>query len=134
MTDERALAIAKSWLVEMESCVRAQDYERARAIFAEDAVGFGTRAAMVVGREALEREQWRQIWGTIRDFTFLTDRLHCRLMGDDDLWLAGPWTSEGRAASGEWNDRPGRMTVILCRQGERWVAVHTHFSLVPVRR
>ncbi|MGH2531958.1 MAG: YybH family protein [Thermomicrobiales bacterium] len=122
-------AIARSWLTEMESCVRAVDYARARAIFAPDVVGFGSRGAMLIGRDALERDQWRQVWGAIRNFTFLRDDLHCGSDGASLIWLGCPWTSEGRDRSGNWADRPGRMTAILRQMDGRWVAVHTHHSL-----
>src|SRR3712207_6502870 len=89
-------AIARAWLAEMEACVRTQDYARCRGIFAEDVVAFGTRAALVIGLELLERDQWRHIWGAIRNFRFLTDELHWRGYGDEGIWLACPWMSEGR--------------------------------------
>jgi ketosteroid isomerase-like protein len=124
-------AIARAWLAEMQACVRTEDYARCRAIFADDVVAFGTRAALVVGLEALERDQWRYIWGTIRGFAFLTTDLQCRGYGDEGIWVACPWTSEGRGPGGEWRERMGRMTAVLERRGERWLAVHTHHSLVP---
>ncbi|MEA2529505.1 MAG: hypothetical protein QOF01_1891 [Thermomicrobiales bacterium] len=123
--------VALAWLAEMEACIRSQDYARCRAIFADDVAAFGTRAALVVGLEALERDQWRHIWGTIRNFRFLTDDLHCRGYGDEGIWVACPWQSEGPGLNGAWRERPGRMTAVLERRGERWLAVHTHHSLVP---
>lgn len=126
------VAIATAWLAEMQACVRTVDYTRCRAIFAEDVVGFGSRAAMVVGLDALEQDQWRHVWGTIRDFTFLTDALQCRAYGDHGIWLACPWTSQGPAPDGGWRERPGRITAVLERDGDRWRAVHTHHSLSPV--
>jgi ketosteroid isomerase-like protein len=125
-------AVVRSWLAEMETCVRSEDYARCRAIFAADVVAFGTRAALVVGLDALERDQWRHIWGTIRGFTFLVEEMRCRGYGDVGIWIACPWTSEGRGPDGTWRARRGRMTAVLERRGERWLAVHTHHSLVPI--
>ena len=130
-TTEATGMIALAWLSEMEQCVRAVDYERCRAIFAPDVAAFGTKASVVVGLDALERDQWRQIWGPIRNFTFLVEEMHCGLSRDELLWIACPWTSEGRGAGGEWVRRPGRMTAILERRQGRWLAVHTHHSLAP---
>lgn len=127
----RATAIATAWLAEMEACVRDVDFERCRAIFAPDVIGFGTRAAAAIGLDALERDQWRHIWGRIRNFTFVIDELHCRLYGDAGLWLACPWTSEGHTVDGELRPRPGRITAILEQHNGRWIAVHTHHSAVP---
>ena len=125
-----ARSIAIEWLQEMQSCVREVDYARCRAIFADDVVGFGTKAAAAIGLDALERDQWRHIWGRIRNFTFRLDKLHCGLHGDG-LWLACPWSSEGRGPDGGWRSRPGRITAVLERRGERWLAVHTHHSVAP---
>ena len=127
---ETANGIARAWLTEMEACVRAEDYARCRAIFAADVVGFGTRTAIAVGLDALEHDQWRHIWGRIRGYTFLTDELSCARYGDG-LWLGCPWISEGRGPDGDWRRRPGRMTAVLERRDGRWLAVHTHHSVVP---
>jgi len=127
-TDE---TIARAWLGEMQACVRAVDFERCRAIFARDVVGFGTKAAIAVGLDSLERDQWRHIWGSIRNFTFRSDALYFKRYGDG-LWLACPWSSEAPAPDGTWRNRPGRITAVLERRGDKWLAVHTHHSLAPV--
>ena len=122
--------IAREWLREMQACVRSVDYARARPLFAEDVVAFGTFATVVSGRDRLEREQWRNIWPTIRDFTFRLDE--ARMGTDGDLaWVACPWDSLGTRPDGSTFPRPGRMTVILARREGRWAAAHTHFSLYP---
>ena len=126
------VAIVTVWLTEMQACVQTVDYARCRVIFADDVVAFGSRAAMVVGLDALERDQWRHIWGAIRGFTFMTDELHCRAYGGDGIWLACSWTSEGRGPDGGWRERRGRMTAVLEPRDDRWVAVHTHHSLAPL--
>jgi ketosteroid isomerase-like protein/GNAT superfamily N-acetyltransferase len=126
-----ASAIAIEWLDEMESCVRAVDFGRCRAIFADDVVGFGTRTGMAVGLDTLEQDQWRHIWGRIRNFTFNRTQLHCAAYGGEGLWLACPWTSESRGPDGEWRARPGRITAVLEKRNGRWLAVHTHHSVVP---
>lgn len=123
--------IATEWLTEMQACVRAVDFERCRAIFAEDVIGFGTKADAAIGLDALERDQWRHIWGRIRNFTFALDRMHCAVYGDKGLWLACPWSSEGRDPDGEWHARPGRITAVLEKRDGRWLAAHTHHSAAP---
>ena len=120
----------RDWLLEMQSCVRAVDYGRARALFLPDVVGFGTYGGVLVGLDTLEAEQWRQVWPTIRDFNF---RLAEARMGAEDnlAWVACPWYSLGTRPDGSTFPRPGRMTVILARREGRWAAAHTHFSLYP---
>ena len=49
------------WFRQLERCVRAVDYDGARPIFAEEAVGFGTYGAMLDGLEALVAGQWVNI-------------------------------------------------------------------------
>jgi ketosteroid isomerase-like protein len=122
--------IAREFLLEMQACVRAVDYERARRLFADDVVAFGTFATVVTGRERLEHEQWRNVWPTIRDFTFRLDELHC-LGTSDSLCLIVPWDSVGSAADGRSFARPGRATLLLVPRASRWVATHSHFSLAP---
>lgn len=124
--------IAVTWLDEMQACVRARAFERCRSIFSDDVVGFGSRAALLVGLDALERDQWRHVWPRIRNFTFLLDRLMIGSNGEL-VWIACPWSSEGKGPNGTWQPRPGRMTAVLQRRGERWLAVHTHHSVSPER-
>ena len=130
MTAPSLTEIARGFLLEMQDCVRAVDYERARSLFAEDVIAFGTFAAVVEGRERLERDQWRNIWPTIREFTFRLDELHC-LGTTEALCVVLPWDSTGRRAEGESFSRPGRATLLLVRRDNRWVAAHSHFSLAP---
>jgi ketosteroid isomerase-like protein len=125
-------ATARAWLLALQACVRAVDYARARALFAEDVVAFGTFAAVVSGRARLEREQWRNVWPTIEGFTFRLAELRC-LGTDQALCVVVPWDSRGLRADGTRFDRPGRATLLLVPRGDRWLAAHSHFSLAPTR-
>ena len=49
------------WFRHLERCVRAVDFDGARPIFAQEAVGFGTYGAMLDGLDALVAGQWRPI-------------------------------------------------------------------------
>jgi len=49
----------------------------------------------------------------------------------DRGWLAATWDSRGRRADGTLFPRPGRCTIAFERRDGRWLATHTHFSLVP---
>jgi ketosteroid isomerase-like protein len=130
MTSPDLAEIARDWLREMQACVRSVDYERARPLFAPDVVAFGTFAEIVSGRDRLEREQWRNVWPTIREFTFRLQELHC-VGTDQALCVIVPWDSLGQRDGGEPFNRPGRATLVLVPAGERWVARHSHFSLAP---
>jgi ketosteroid isomerase-like protein/uncharacterized damage-inducible protein DinB len=130
-TIESPLAgVARRWLSTLQECVRAQDYRRARDLFGAEVVGYGTRAEVAVGLEALEREQWRQVWPRIRGFTFRLEEVRC--YGDDTaLCIMVPWDSQGTEGDGATSSRRGRATLILAPAGGHWRAVHSHFSLVP---
>ncbi len=130
MSDPQLNEIAREFLQEMQSCVRAVDFPRARPLFSEDAVAFGTYAAVVSGRDHLEQQQWRNIWPTIRDFTFRLDDLRC-LGNDQALCVIVAWDSLGIHADGSTFPRPGRATLLLEPRDDRWVATHSHFSLAP---
>jgi ketosteroid isomerase-like protein len=130
MTDTSANEVALTWLTEMQSCIRERDFARARAIFSPDVVGFGSRASLLAGLDALERNQWRHVWPAIQDFTFQSADLACGMSGEL-IWIACLWTSKGRGADGTWQPRPGRMSAVLRQIDGRWLAVHTHHSVAP---
>ena len=121
----------RSWLAEMQDCVQKVDFERCRAIFAPDVAAFGSLGERLVGLEHLEADQWRRVWPRIAGFTFDLDQLD---WGGTDtvLWLACPWTSEGRREDGTRFVRPGRITAVLENRNNAWVAVHTHHSLAEI--
>jgi ketosteroid isomerase-like protein len=121
---------ARAWLQELQACIRAVDYERARPLFAEDVVAFGTYTAVISGRESLERDQWMHIWPMLNDFTFRLNQVHC-LGTDQALCVVVPWDSVARRSDGSTFDRPGRATLLLEPRGERLVAAHSHFSVAP---
>ncbi len=125
-----AVAVARAWLAEMQSCVQAVDYARARAIFRDDIVGFGTYSGVLDGLDHLVVGQWSNVWPTIRDFTFRLDEVRAG-MASGLVWVACPWDSRSTRPDGTTFDRPGRMTVILTRDEAGWRAAHTHFSLYP---
>jgi len=127
---EQMQSIARHFLTEMQACVRSVDFHRARPLFADDVVAFGTYATVITGRDRLEREQWRNVWPNIRDFMFRLDELTC-LGGGDAICVVVSWDSLGTRADGTTFERPGRATLLLAERGGSWVAAHSHFSLAP---
>ena len=84
--------------------------------------------------EHLEKNQWRNVWGTIADFHFIVDELQSGVSGDGlQAWAVVPWTSTGFHEDGTTFDRPGRATVVFTRNTADgpWRAIHTHISLAP---
>jgi ketosteroid isomerase-like protein len=137
--DEEDVTLVRRWFERLANYVQAVDFVGARPLFAEDMVAFGTFANFLVGREATERGQWRNIWGTIDHFRCRLDDLLV-MVSPDRLTAAGivVFDSTGYRENGTPYDRPGRSTVVFGRRavGADWVAQHTHFSLfhgVPPR-
>jgi ketosteroid isomerase-like protein len=119
---------AAAWLLDMQRCVRSRDYRAARELFALDVQAFGTHSPAMHGLDALEREQWRQVWPCICGFTYRLDTL-CVWSRGDGLYLSVEWDSEGVRDDGGRFNRPGRATLGLAERDGELVAVHSHFSL-----
>jgi ketosteroid isomerase-like protein len=121
----------EQWLKTFEAAVRACDFAAGRAMFADDAVAFGTWARAVSGLDNIVREQWQNVWPRIRDFHFEPGaRVHT---AGNSAWIASGWVTEATGQDGRPFTRPGRGTFVLeCRQGT-WLAVHSHFSLLPTQ-
>ncbi|MBM3644362.1 MAG: ketosteroid isomerase [Alphaproteobacteria bacterium] len=126
------LAAVKTWFADLSVRCRAVDYEGARPLFSDDMIAFGTFTDFMIGQELAEREQWRNVWGTIRKFDFDPAKIHAIVSADRLTAIGmGVWTSDGFHPNGDRFDRPGRTTVALARRavGQPFVATHTHMSL-----
>jgi ketosteroid isomerase-like protein len=139
MAHEGDVALIRRWFQRLTNHVQAVDFVGARPLFAEDMIAFGTLADFVSGREATERQQWRNMWGTIDRFWCRLDDLRA-IVSADRLTAAGMvvFDSIGYREDGTPYDRPGRATVVFGRGAidADWVARHAHFSLfhgVPPR-
>ena len=127
--DERSV---QQWVDAWGAEVAAVRLTDARARFSDDVVAFGTFADVVVGLDALFRDQWSQVWPKIEDFVFLTEEMQTLVAADRLMAVAVVgWSSTGIAEDGRRFPRPGRATVVLTRPAvdADWSGVHTHFSL-----
>ncbi len=130
ITDSDANVAIVEWFEKLGKYCASVDYDSARAIFAADVLSFGTRADIVSGLEPLQSNQWEGIWPNIQGFKINMDTIHSG--GDQHIaWGVATWTSTGFHDDGSSFERPGRATVILERRQDRWLSVHTHFSLNP---
>jgi hypothetical protein len=130
--DPADLAAVKRWFETLAKHCRDVDYEGARAIFADDMIAFGTFTDFMIGRDLAEQKQWRNVWGTIRNFRYDLDKIEVILSADRLMAVGmGVWQSEGYHPNGDRFNRPGRTTVTLARRavGDPFVATHTHMSL-----
>jgi ketosteroid isomerase-like protein len=130
ITTPDPIAAIQEWFSRLSQYCAAVDYGSARTIFAPDVVSFGTKAKIVAGLDPLQANQWEGIWPNIQDFRIELETIQAG--GDESYaWGIATWTSTGFDETGRAFDRPGRATVILNRRADRWLAVHTHFSLTP---
>ncbi|MFI4987687.1 MAG: ketosteroid isomerase, partial [Alphaproteobacteria bacterium] len=53
------VVLIRGWFRELAERVQTVDFAGARHLFAEDMIAFGTFSDFVVGREAVEGQQWR---------------------------------------------------------------------------
>jgi ketosteroid isomerase-like protein len=122
----------RRWFKRLADCVRAVDYEAAYPLFAEDLIAFGTFNDFVSERPIVVREQWMNVWPTIRDFRWRLDGVQA-IVSPDRLSAVGMaiFDSDGFHQDGGRFDRRGRATVVFARArvGDDWIAVHTHMSL-----
>ena len=130
--DPQDLALVRDWFRQLAEHVRLVDFAPARALFAEDAIAFGTYSDFLHGRDRIEQEQWRKVWPTIDGFTWRLEGVQA-VVSPDRLHATGMavWDSTGYRPDGTSFDRRGRATVALARErvGDPWVATHTHMSI-----
>ena len=125
----------RDWLAEFAECVRNQDYERGRQLFAPRVYSFGTVAEAASGLDQLVATQWRQVWGRTRDFTIDLDSAVIEPGASDSLSYALiSWRSFKAEADSEVSERIGRATLIFqaapcAPHGIQ--ACHSHFSKTP---
>jgi len=126
------MAAVRAWFETLSKHCRAVDYEAARPIFAEDMIAFGTFTDFMTGRDLAEQKQWRNVWGTIRNFRYDLGKIEAIVSADRLTAVGLPHAhADGFHPNGDRFDRPGRTTVTLGRHkiGDPFVATHTHMSL-----
>jgi ketosteroid isomerase-like protein len=110
------------------------DFRRARGLYADDVIAFGSLGKMMASREALENEQWRAVWPTLADYRHDLTTLDV-VISPDRLMAMGAVIARttGIHKDGSHFERPVRVTATLMREttGAPWFMTHTHVSLVP---
>lgn len=110
------------------------DFRRARDLYAEDVIAFGSLGKTMTSRDALEAEQWRAVWPTLADYRHDLSTLEV-IVSPDRLMAMGAVIARsiGVHKDGSHFARPVRVTATLMREtvDAPWFMTHTHVSLVP---
>lgn len=124
----------RQWFAEWSVNVAEVDFAPARALFEDNVAGFGTHMDVVEGLDNLVNGQWRSVWPTIEDFSFLLPTLKVAVSPDRRMAMGIiTFSSTGISADGHRYNRPGRATVAFARtrRSAKWKAIHSHVSLNP---
>jgi ketosteroid isomerase-like protein len=119
-----------AWMARFAAAVRAVDFRAAAPLWHPNVLAFGTHQAILEGFAAFRDRQWESVWPRTADFAFV--EAAARVLASPDAAMAiaiAPFTSTGFDPDGAAFARPGRATLVLMRQGEGWLAVHSHLSL-----
>jgi ketosteroid isomerase-like protein len=129
--DRRSVA---DWYARWGDFVADVNFKPVRAMFAEDAIAFGSKVEMMTSQAQLEREQWRAVWPSIEDYRYDLSTLEV-VTSPDRLMAMGAviFRSTGLHPDGNKFERNGRATVTLMRSaaGAPWICTHSHISLKP---
>ena len=110
------------------------DFKRARGLYTDDVIAFGSLGKMMTSRDALEAEQWRAVWPTLADYRHDLTTLEV-VVSPDRLMAMGAVIARsiGIHKDGAHFERPVRVTATLMREAQDapWFITHTHVSLVP---
>jgi ketosteroid isomerase-like protein len=110
------------------------DFRRARELYTEDVIAFGSLGRTMTSRDALEAEQWRAVWPTLAGYRHDLSTLEI-VVSPDRLMAMGAVIarSVGVHRDGSHFERPVRVTATLMREAvdAPWFMTHTHVSLVP---
>ena len=121
-----------AWINGFSAEVAELRFDDAATRFRPDVISFSSFRDVVSGVDEFVNGQWRNVWPTIMNFRFETEKMHVNISPDGRLAaVACTWTSTGFHEDGTPFDRPGRCTIVLERDepGAPWFGVQGHFSL-----
>ncbi len=108
------------------------NHDQVAALFAPDALFYGTGSAEVVTTPEGVREYFTRALSANRGAVMARPFEHkAMLLSDDVVAISGKWQSE-RTLDGKMTTAgPLRVTAVLQRRGEQWKIVQFHNSLTP---
>ena len=123
----------KDWLLTWQFFVRNKDYHSAMHLFRGDVWSFGTVANSVSSLEGLVAYQWKVVWERSTDFTFDMETMKLFPSVNDDLVVVAiQWFGKGiDERVGQSFGRRGRASIVLEKENERFLCIHSHFSINP---
>lgn len=120
----------ENWLRLFAQSVRDQDFDTGRKLFQADSVSFGTVCRRSENIDDLISRQWQVVWPNTQGFDFEYDSARATVNGSTAIILAG-WQSTGFDKNQIPFQRRGRATLALQKSTDRWLAIHSHFSINP---
>jgi ketosteroid isomerase-like protein len=118
------------WLETFAGYVREVDYASARPLFHPDVLAFGTHNDVIPGLDKWVATQWDNVWPKTSDFRFVAEQTSVLASPDGMMaTVIAPWTSTGYHPDGSPFPRPGRATMVFCKNADGWVCTHSHMSL-----
>lgn len=126
-------AFIKNWLLEWQSFIRNKDYHSAMYLFSDAVFSFGTVSNSVTSLEGLIAYQWKVVWERTTDFTFDMETMRLFLSCNDDLVVVAiQWFGKGvDGRAGQSFSRRGRASIVLQKEDEKFLCIHSHFSINP---
>ena len=130
IANEEMTHFFRRWLDTFAEYVREVDYDSARSLFHPDVLAFGTHNNVISGLDQWVATQWDNVWPKTTDFRFDLERTSFLVSSDGAMvTIIAPWTSTGYYRDGKPFTRPGRATMLLSRNDDGWLCLHSHMSL-----
>jgi uncharacterized protein (TIGR02246 family) len=108
------------------------NHDRLTALFAPDALFYGTGSAEVVTSPEGIREYFtRALSGTRGETKARPLERTALLLSDSVVAISGKWQSERTLGGKMVTAGPSRVTVVMQKRGERWLVVQFHNSPTP---
>ena len=121
--------LVNTWLEEYVSALNSGSVEDGLALFAENAVSFGTSVNWSRYIPEYARKHGEPIFGGSAEFE-ISEVLSVVPMGES-AFCAILWKDKS-TEGGSSTERTGRASFVLQIQDENFVAIHSHFSEFPV--
>ena len=124
--NEALRAIERAW----NAAAKNWDADQLAAIYTDDAVFFGGRPGISVGRAGV-REYFASYGGILKSTSMALVDQHLRQLGPDTFIAQGHVNFTFALESGKNTATTMRTTLTIVRRGNEWKLLQHHFSTTP---